>query len=133
MFRGRLKRTLFPSTSRDFPYRRPIRIGLRSLHILSAGTLVGGHIFAQAPDVLLPWLAGAVLTGALLLLTDLHASCAFLFEARGIAVVAKLIILGMVAVFPREAVALLVAVVMIGAISSHLPKRYRHRAMLGKK
>lgn len=129
--RGRCISALFPPAPRDFPFRRAVRIGLRALHILTAGTLLGGHIFAQPPDVLLPWLAGAVLTGILLLATDLHASCAFLLEARGVAVLVKLAVLGLVAVFPDAAVALLVAVVLIGAVSSHLPKRYRHRVVLG--
>jgi hypothetical protein len=129
---SRIKDTLFPSTPRDFPYRRTLRVGLRALHILTAGTLVGGHIFAQPTEVLLPWLLGAILSGSLLLLTDLHASCAFLLEARGVAVIAKLIVLGLVAVFPDKAVVLLVSVLLIGAVSSHLPKRHRHRALLFK-
>jgi len=127
---SRIKDTLFPNTPRDFPFRRTARIGLRALHILTAGTLIGGHIFAQPTESLLPWLLGAIVTGSLLLLTDLHASCAFLLEARGVAVVAKLIVLGLVAIFPDHAVVLLVSVLLIGAISSHLPKRYRHRVLL---
>jgi len=127
---SRIKDTLFPNTPRDFPFRRTVRIGLRALHILTAGTLIGGHIFAQPTESLLPWLLGAIVTGSLLLLTDLHASCAFLLEARGVAVVAKLIVLGLVAIFPDHAVVLLVSVLLIGAISSHLPKRYRHRVLL---
>ncbi len=126
---SRIKEWLFPSTPRDFPYRRTLRVGLRALHILSAGTLVGGHIFAQPTEALLPWLCGAIVTGVLLLLTDLHATCAFLLEARGVAVIAKLIVLGLVAVFPYKAVVLLVSVLLIGAISSHLPKRYRHHVL----
>ncbi len=128
-----LRSTLFPREPRDFPLRRTVRIGLRSLHILTAGTFVGGHIFAQPADLLAPWFTSAMVTGFLLLLTDLHASCAFLLEARGISVLIKLIVLGSVAVFPEQTLPLLVAVVMIGAISSHLPKRFRHHVMLGEK
>lgn len=128
---GWLKSALCPDPPRDFPYRRTLRVVLRALHILTAGTLVGGHIFAQSTSVLTPWLAAALLTGVLLLLTDLHATCSFLSEARGVAVIGKLIVLGLVSVFPEHAVALLVSVVLIGAISSHLPKRYRHHVVLG--
>jgi len=127
---SRIKDTLFPNTPRDFPFRRTVRIGLRALHILTAGTLIGGHIFAQPTESLLPWLLGAIVTGSLLLLTDLHASCAFLLEARGVAVVAKLIVLGLVAIFPDHAVVLLVSVVAVCSIKNHLPKRYRHRVLL---
>ena len=129
---GRLKRVPFPPQVRYFPLRRTVRIGLRTLHILTAGTFVGGHIFAQPADILMPWFIAAMVTGFLLLLTDLYASCAFLCEMRGIAVLAKLLVLGSVAVFPESALILLVSVVMIGAVSSHLPKRYRHHVMVGK-
>jgi hypothetical protein len=126
----RVKQTLFPSVPREFQFRRTIRIGLRTLHILSAGTLLGGHIFSQPTDTLIPWLAAAGVTGALLLLTDLYATCAILFEARGVATIAKLIVLGLVAIFPTHTVALLITVMVIGSVSSHLPKRYRHRVLL---
>jgi hypothetical protein len=130
-----LKRTplftfLFPSEPRDFPYRRTARSILRALHILTAGTLVGGHIFAQPDDVLMPWLIGAVLTGTLLLCTDLHASFAVLIEVRGLTSIGKLILLCLVAVHPDAAVPLLVIVVFAGAVGSHLPKRYRHKMVL---
>ena len=122
---------LFPSSPRGFPYRRTVRIGFRAFHILSAGILLGGHVFEQPTTDLEPWLTAAVVTGVLLFATDLHASCAILFEVRGIAVLVKLGVLGLVAVLPQHAVALLVSVMFIGAVSSHLPKRYRHRNLLG--
>ena len=126
----RLSKVLFPATPRDFPYRRSVRIALRSLHILSSGTLVGGHIFAQPSEALFPWLVGAVITGFLLLLADLHASLAFLVEARGLAVLVKLSLLCLAAVYPDAAIPLLISVVLIGAVSSHLPKRYRHKVLV---
>jgi hypothetical protein len=120
---------LFPHEPRDFPYRRSVRAALRALHILTAGTLVGGHIFAQPDQVLMPWLVAATATGVLLLLSDLHASLAIVFEMRGLAMFIKLFLLGLIAFWPDAAVPLLVTVVLIGAISSHLPKYYRHKLL----
>ena len=121
---------LFPDKPRDLPYRRTIRILLRALHILTAGTLVGGHIFNQPLTILEPWLWATVITGLLMLLTDIHSSMAFFFELRGIAVLLKILLLLLIPFFWKQRVAILIAVLLIGAISSHLPKRYRHKTLM---
>ena len=118
---------LFPDKPRHLPYRRTIRISFRALHILCAGVLLGGHIFNQPVVVLEPWLWGTVMTGLVILLTDIHSSMAFFFELRGIAVLLKVILLLLIPVFWEQRIALLIAVLLVGAVSSHLPKRYRHR------
>lgn len=115
---------------REFPYRRTVRILLRSVHIFATGTLVGGYIFNQPTVVLMPWLWGSVLTGILLLATDLHASVAVLCEARGIAVIAKVVLLLLIPVFWEARVPLLLMILLIGAVSSHMPKRMRHRVLI---
>lgn len=129
MNRARLFDILFPPGPRDFPFRRGLRGVLRALHILTAGILVGGHVFAQPQALLMPWLAGAVVTGTLLLLSDLHASFAIVVETRGLVMLVKLFLLGLIAVWPDAAVGLLVVVMLIGAVSSHLPKRQRHKLL----
>lgn len=121
---------LLPAEPRDFPFRRTVRILLRSAHIFATGTLVGGYIFNQPTAELMPWLWGSVVTGILLMATDLHASVAVLCEARGIAVVAKVVLFLLVPVFWEARVPLLVIILLIGAASSHMPKRVRHRVLI---
>ncbi|MFQ6023994.1 MAG: hypothetical protein ACE5NW_14845, partial [Acidiferrobacterales bacterium] len=75
---------LFPEVPRDFSCRRAVRTGLRTAHIFTAGTLLAGYIFDQPASVLEPWLLGTVISGLLLLATDLHASLAVLLEVRGL-------------------------------------------------
>ena len=123
---------LFPSTPRSFPFQRVIRTLLRGLHILTTGVLLGGHIFTQSPETLMPWLLGSVLTGLLLFATDLYASCAILLEARGVAVFVKIGLLMLVPMFWDQRIPLLIAALMIGAVSSHLPRTYRHRLLFFK-
>lgn len=118
---------LFPDTPRDFPGRRISRAALRTVHILGGGVLVGACLFEQGPDTVHAWLLVAALSGLLLLATDLHASCAIVFEVRGLAVLAKLALLVPVAYLPGWEVPLLVLILTIGAVSSHLSRGVRHR------
>lgn len=125
----RLLAFLFPEQPREFPYRRAIRITLRALHILTTGVLLGGHIFQQPTIALEPWLWVAILSGLTIILTDIYSSFAVLFEIRGIVVLIKIVLLSLVAVFWEQRIFLLVLILFIGAISSHMPKRYRHRLL----
>ena len=123
---------LFPSTPRSFPFRRGIRTLLRALHILTTGVLLGGHVFGQPPEILMPWLWGSIVSGLLLFATDIYASCAILFEARGIAVFTKLFLMLLIPFMWESRVPLLVVILVIGAVSSHLPRTYRHRVLFFK-
>lgn len=127
-----LSAVLFPPEPRSFPYRRSIRTLLRALHILTTGVLLGGHVFDQPQELLTPWLWGSIFTGLALLATDLYASCAILLEARGVAVFVKIGLMMLIHVMWDQRVALLSAALIIGAVSSHLPRTYRHRLLFLK-
>ena len=124
-----LHSTLFPNTPRDFPFSRSVRIGLRTVHIFTSGTLLGGYIFEQPLTVLEPWLLGSIISGLLLFATDLYANASILFELSGLAVILKLVLLAILPLFWDARISLLVIILVIGSVSSHLPKRYRHRIL----
>lgn len=105
---------------------------LRALHILTTGVLLGGHIFIQPPEILIPWLWGSIISGLLLFATDLYASCAVVFEVRGIVVFVKLLLLLLVPILWDARVPLLITILIIGAVSSHMPRTYRHRLLFVK-
>jgi len=121
---------LFPEEPRDFPFRRAVRSLLRALHILTGGTLLGGYVFGQSPDAIRPWLLGTMASGCLLLATDLHASLAVLCEVRGALTVGKLLLLAVVPAIAGAGASLAAGALLIGAVGSHLPRRYRHRVLL---
>ena len=100
---------------------------------MAMGILLGGHVFSQPVLILEPWLWVTVITGAVILFTDLHSSLIVLFELRGIAILIKIILLLLVPVFWEQRIALLVCILIVGAISSHMPKRYRHKSFILKK
>lgn len=127
-----LSAILFPAEPRSFPFRRGLRTMLRALHILATGVLLGGHVFEQPQELLTHWLWGSIVTGIALFATDLHASCAILLEARGVAVFVKIALMILIHFMWDQRVALLSAVLVIGAVSSHLPRTYRHRLLFLK-
>ena len=121
---------LFPDEPRDFPYRRSVRIILRTLHILTAGILLGGHVFSQPASALELWLWLTVISGLILLATDVHASLALLIEVRGIAALTKILLLILASIFQEIIIPVLVFVIIISVVVSHMPKRYRHKVLL---
>jgi hypothetical protein len=125
----RIAFALFPRVPRDFAFRRGVRIGLRALHIFTAGTLLAGYIFNQPAAVLEPWLFATVISGFFLLATDLHASLAVLCELRGLIVFAKLALMALVPLFWDARVLLLLIAFVIGVVGSHMPGQYRHKVL----
>ncbi|MDO6460504.1 hypothetical protein Q4485_07345 [Granulosicoccaceae sp. 1_MG-2023] len=117
---------LFPDVPRDFPFRRWVRIALRTAHLVAIAGLFGGHVFAQPVAALEPWLWAAVLSGFLLFATDLHMSFDALRQVHGLVVIGKVGLLALVPLLWDWRVPLLVAVIVIAAVSSHMPGRWRH-------
>jgi hypothetical protein len=125
-------RLLLPAEPRDFPFRRALRGALRALHILAGGMLLGGHFFGVDAALVLPWAWATALFGAALFATDLHASAAVLFELRGVVILAKIVAMLLVPVFWNARVELIGAILLAGALSSHLSGKWRHRLLFGR-
>jgi len=129
MLKSRLLTVLFPEQPREFPHRMAMRLSLRALHIMTTGVFLGGHIFHQPISVLEPWLWVAILSGLAILLTDIYSSFAVLFEIRGLVVLLKIVLISLIPFFWDQRIFILVLILFIGAISSHMPKRYRHKLL----
>lgn len=127
---SRLPPSLFPARRRSFPYRRSIRLALRSLHLLSGGVLLGGVIFDQSWELLRIWWLLMALSGLLLFLTDLYATLAIAFQVSGVAVLLKIVLVAAIGLAPAYALHLLTAALLIGSITSHMPGNLRHRYVL---
>ena len=125
-----LREALLPVEPRDFPGRRVSRSILRTLHILGGGVLIGAYLFHQDAATIELWYLLATVSGLLLFLTDLHASFAVLFEWRGLSIVSKIGLLLLMPLLPGLEVPILVLILVIGSLSSHLSRRFRHRLWL---
>ncbi len=118
---------LFPTEPRSLPGRRGLKISLRAVHVLCAGVMTGAYVLDPVAARPGHWVTATLVSGAAVLLLDLHESGIFLLQLRGWFVVAKL---GAVAVVPRiepAAAAWLLGALVVGSVlSSHAPSRVRY-------
>ena len=123
-------RRLFPDPPRRVPAHRALGIALRTLHLLTFGTLVGGHVFDVDPDRLVPFLIATIVSGAGLVTLELAATLAWLSTAKGIAVLLKLLVLLSVPLFWEHRVMLLLLVIVVASVGAHMPSRFRNYSLL---
>jgi hypothetical protein len=97
---------------------------------MTFGALLGGHVFEVDPSRLLPFLVATVLSGAGLMALEMSATCAWLFMGKGLAVLAKLLLLASVPLFWEQRVPLLLFVVVVASVGAHMPARLRHYSLL---
>lgn len=126
---GSLKSVLLPEPPRRIPGRRAVSVALRSGHLAALTGLLGGHVFAVDEGRLGPWLAATVLTGAAMMALELTGSLAWFVTGQGVSVLLKLAVLATVPVFWDQRVPILLGTVVLAAITSHMPARYRHRPL----
>jgi hypothetical protein len=121
-----LKAILFPSPVRAFRGQRWVRISLRTAHLISMGILLGEY----AAGIPMAQLTGPVWwtlgTGLVFVAVELHASCIFLLQLKGIAVIAKALLLWGAWIAPDSALASMITAVIIGGVSSHMQGKYRY-------
>ena len=121
-----LRQWLFPETPRQIPWTRAWNIGLRTAHLLFTGTLLGGHAFDVPASTLHPSLWGAILTGTVLIVLEAYPSARWLYQGRGLMVLAKLVVLTLVPFLWDQHFGLLVIVVILASVGSHMPGRFRY-------
>jgi hypothetical protein len=121
---------LFPDPPRRIPGHRWLGVVLRTGHLITAGTLLGGHVFDVDPARLIPFLYGAIVTGAAMIVLECASTCAWLGMTKGVVAVGKVGLLAAIPLFWDQRVALLIAVTVIAGVGSHMPARFRHYPLL---
>jgi len=116
-----------------WPFCRALNIVLRTSHIGVAGVLFGGHVFAIEPERLLMWIYLAISTGAVLMFVEAYPSWRYICEARGAMILVKLLMLCCVPWLWHARVPILIAVVVIGSVGSHMPRKYRHYSLVERR
>lgn len=125
-----LRTVLLPGPPRRIPAHRALGIALRTAHLMTFGTLLGGHVFEVDPSRLLPLLYGTIVTGAALMALEMASTCAWLFMGKGVAVLVKLLLLSAIPLLWEHRVSMLLVTVAVASVGSHMPYRFRHYSFL---
>lgn len=112
---------------------RAWNIALRTAHIVAGGVLFGGHVFNIGTERLTGWFVSTLVTGALLVIFEIKHGRRWAVEGRGLLVLAKMLILCSLPWFWRQRVPLLFAVIVLGSVGSHMPKRLRHYSLFERR
>jgi hypothetical protein len=108
------------------PSSRVIQVGLRTIHIVAMGLVLGGIGMGGAHDTLLIPIALTVTSGTLLLVAMLVYRALSLGQGAGWALFLKLALLGLGNVFAARRLEFYVAATAITSIASHMPGSWRH-------
>ena len=125
-----LRRLFFPEPPRVIPAHRLLGVALRTAHLMTFGALVGGHLFEVDQWRLFPFLVATILSGGGLMALEMASTCAWLFMGKGLAVLAKLLLLASIPLLWEHRVALLLLVVAVASVGAHMPARFRHYSLL---
>ena len=113
--------------------KRALNIALRTLHIAAMGVLLGGHAFDVAPERLQVSLWLVVGTGVALTVVEAWPRWTWLHELRGVMTMVKVALMCAVPWVWGYRLHLLLAVVVIGSVVSHMPRRFRHYSILRRR
>ncbi|HZV55234.1 MAG TPA: hypothetical protein VFF82_09860 [Rhodocyclaceae bacterium] len=115
---------------RNFPGQRWLNVALRGLHlvavILFGAGLLGAPVAADQAVI------AVGVTGLAMLAMDTWSKPDHLREASGLSVLAKLVLVGWMAVDASSRLALFWFVVAGSAIFAHAPARFRHAILVGR-
>jgi hypothetical protein len=121
------------ATLRPLTHARFWNIAVRTIHIAATGALFGGHCFGVDADQLRPWLYSVIASGAALAFLEAYPTFRWWHEVRAAMVLGKLLLLCSVPWFWAYRVPILVAVIALGSVGSHMPRRFRYYSLLERR
>ncbi|HYW04898.1 MAG TPA: hypothetical protein VFA86_13235 [Gammaproteobacteria bacterium] len=117
---------LFPAQSRKFPGQRWVNISLRTCHLLGVAGIGGGFLYHAPESAWTPYLWLAVASGAGMVAIQAWSNGIWLIQVRGLAVLAKLVLLALAAWAGASRGTVLVCVIAISGVISHAPGNVRY-------
>ena len=113
-----------------FPGRRWVSITLRSLHLLGTAGVGGGFLYGAPESAWLPYLWILAGSGVAMAVLQSWGNPYWLVQLRGIAVLAKLALLGLLLWTPAPALPVFVLVILISGAIAHAPGDVRYFSVL---
>lgn len=102
--------------------KKSISIPVRVAHLGAMAVLLGGSVLAPGHPSLPTWQLLTAATGAALLVTEASHSRHWVYQGRGLMVIAHLALAGIIGFAGSRAA---VAALIVGAVGSHLPRSVR--------
>jgi hypothetical protein len=114
-----------------FPsWTRAVQVGLRTVHIMAMALVLGGLALGAGFERLRASILATVLSGVLLLALDLAKGSSVLHQGSGVAVLMKLLLLGLGNLFPAARLEWYLAATAVASIGAHMPGSWRHFSLL---
>ena len=105
--------------------KRWIGIFLRTLHLIGVAGVGGTFLFKQPLTIGYPYLLLVMISGFGMMIMDILSNVYYLIQVRGLAIIAKLIIL-LAGYFMGLEAYLLIIVIIISGVISHAPAKMRY-------
>lgn len=115
------------------PTARFWNITFRTLHIGVMAGLVGGHVFDIPRARIVPWLLATIGTGLVLTGIETGGRLKWVYQGRGIFVLCKLALLGLIPWLWDQRVVILMGVIIIASVGSHMPGRFRYYSVVHRR
>lgn len=100
--------------------------GLRSAHLVGVGGIGGAYLYEGPREVWLPFLVLTLVSGILMTALELWSSRYWLVEVRGLAIVIKVLLLGLAGVLDQFEAAAFIVVIVLSGITAHAPAAVRY-------
>ena len=122
------------SCARSLPHARAWNIAFRTAHIAATSVLVGGHAFdvPAAHLYLALWLVIAT-GGVLIFLEAFSVAFRWVFQWRGLIVIAKLTLLAAIPFAWSVRLPILIIVIVLASVGSHMPGRFRYYSVVERR
>lgn len=124
-----LKQLLFPAESRFLPGQRWVNIMLRTLHLIGIAGLGGGFFYPAEGDLWRMFFDLTLWSGVGLASIAIWNNGIWLIQLRGQAILLKLILLGLMPLFPALRLPLLLAILIVSGVISHAPASVRYYSL----
>ena len=110
---------------RTFPGQRWLNILLRTLHLVGVAGIGAGFIQGAEPNQWLTFWYLAIGSGIGLMLLYVWSSIAWLFQAKGVVILLKLLLLTLAGIFPDWQAELFVSIIVLSSVIAHAPGSVR--------
>lgn len=117
---------LFPQQGRSFRAMRWVNIALRTLHLIGVAGLGGAFLYAAPRPLWEPWLWVTLFSGMALMVLSIYSNGVWLVQLRGLVILFKLLLLGLMLYLPAFSLELGIGVIVLSSLIAHAPGDIRY-------